>query len=262
MNWRRIGKVYGIMVVVISLSLYFVPLGAQALNKPYELSSSEILVFDITTRDRTWDRSGVLTISCDLPPLSIGASYVTRFSFHFNLKDSNDRYVVMTFKAYANSEQIGEGGHTFDRARAEGGNIFTYEIPRNMVNQGNIVIRVDVSLRGEAPQELSVEDRELFEFYDFVVGNDGRYSAGKWVDGERVVLLEGFLDAIGHPGDINRIHIEANGPNMRFFINDQFLGNISDVEHDSGDIALTAQKPEGTQFFEASFDNVIIARHP
>jgi hypothetical protein len=112
--------------------------------------------------------------------------------------------------------------------------------------------------RGDEPSSYWYKN----EFYDFVVGNDGRYSAGKWVDGERVVLLEGFLDALGHPGDINRIHIEANGPNMRFFINDQFLGNISDVEHDSGDIALTAQKPEGTQFFEASFDNVIIARHP
>ena len=206
MNWRRIGKVYGIMVVVISLSLYFVPLGAQALNKPYELSSSEILVFDITTRDRTWDRSGVLTISCDLPPLSIGASYVTRFSFHFNLKDSNDRYVVMTFKAYANSEQIGEGGHTFDRARAEGGNIFTYEIPRNMVNQGNIVIRVDVSLRGEAPQELSVEDRELFEFYDFVVmktyldnDKDGISDNVDLLLNQNNIVIAGVLSLVGLP---------------------------------------------------------------
>jgi hypothetical protein len=99
-------------------------------------------------------------------------------------------------------------------------------------------------------------------FYSFTMTNNGRYKVSKWRDGEKITLLEGSSDAINTVGDVNSIHVETNGPSMRIFVNNQFLGNVSDAGYVSGDIAVTAQKPQGTEFFEARCDNVIVGRHP
>jgi hypothetical protein len=47
-----------------------------------------------------------------------------------------------------------------------------------------------------------------------------------------------------------------------FAINGQFIDAIHDVDHNVGDIMLFAYAPEGAEFFEASFDNVVVTKHP
>jgi len=98
------------------------------------------------------------------------------------------------------------------------------------------------------------------DFYEFHIGNDGRYQFSKMVDGDMYVLLEDFSDAIDRTGNVNRFHIEAKDHDFRFFMNGYFLADVHDVEHDLGEIILIANTPGDD--FEVSFDNVVITQHP
>ncbi|MFB0537519.1 MAG: hypothetical protein ACETWR_21345 [Anaerolineae bacterium] len=129
----------------------------------------------------------------------------------------------------------------------------------------NFVLEVDSRWSGGAVGGtyglwFRYQDKE--NYYAFYIGNDGRYTIGKEANDKWSVLLEGFSDAINREGDLNRFHIEANGHDLRFFMNGQFLYSVRDVDHDLGDILLIARRPKGADFFEASFDNVIVAKHP
>ena len=99
-------------------------------------------------------------------------------------------------------------------------------------------------------------------YYGIYIGNDGRYEVGKQVNYDWITLLEGFSDTIDRSGGVNRFHIEANGHNLRFFINGQLLSSLFDVDYDLGDIMLVAWKPNGAELFKASFDNLIVVRYP
>jgi ribosomal protein L40E len=98
--------------------------------------------------------------------------------------------------------------------------------------------------------------------YNFSVSNDGRYLAGKVQNGNYTVLLEGFSGAIGSGGSPNRVHIEANGPQIRFFINGEYLGEILDNGYPAGDILLWSSTSDQQADFQATFDNVLVALHP
>ncbi|MBN1812533.1 MAG: protein kinase [Anaerolineae bacterium] len=100
------------------------------------------------------------------------------------------------------------------------------------------------------------------DFYAYYIYNNGRYSIGKMANRAWSVLLEGFADAIDRTGGVNRLHVEANGHELGFFVNGQFLGSVRDVEHDVGMVILRARKPDNTQGFQACFDDLIIARYP
>jgi len=129
----------------------------------------------------------------------------------------------------------------------------------------NFVLEVDSRWSGGAVGGIwgvRFRYQNRYDYYACFIGNDGRYEIGKQANGDWSVLLDGFADAIERRGGVNRFHLEANGHSLRFFVNDHLLGSVHDVEHDLGDIALVASNPSGSDFFEASFDNVIIAKHP
>lgn len=99
-------------------------------------------------------------------------------------------------------------------------------------------------------------------YYGFYLRNNGRYEIGKRANGEWILVVEDFSDAIDRTGAPNRIHIEAQDRTLVFYVNGQFINAIHDVEHSVGDIVLYAYAPEGAEFFEASFDDIVITKHP
>lgn len=99
-------------------------------------------------------------------------------------------------------------------------------------------------------------------YYVVYIRNDGRFEIGKNAEGKWSELAAGFSDAIDRNGGNNRFHIESNGDNFRFFINNQSIGTINDIEHDLGDIVFRVVKPAGADFFEVSYDNLIVVKHP
>ncbi len=97
-------------------------------------------------------------------------------------------------------------------------------------------------------------------YYLINLGNDGRYTLGRRVNGEWEEVQEGFSDAINRSGGTNRLHIEAAGEEVRFFVNGAFLGGMRSQMLGSGDVMLAAWLPEGTEKFSAAFDNVLVTQ--
>jgi hypothetical protein len=108
--------------------------------------------------------------------------------------------------------------------------------------------------------QFRYQDEE--NYYGFYLHNDGRYLIGKRANNEWIPLIEDFSDAIDRTGAPNLIHIEVKDRELLFFVNGQFINVVHDVDHSIGDIVLFASAPEGSEFFEASFDNVVITKHP
>ncbi len=109
--------------------------------------------------------------------------------------------------------------------------------------------------------EFRVDD-ESGDFYAFYLHNDGRFTAGKRLDGTWFAVVDEFSPAVQRGGGLNRIRIEALGERLRFFVNDTYLVDIHNQALTKGDIRLVARKIEGTEQFLAAFDDLIIARIP
>ncbi|MGC9358546.1 MAG: hypothetical protein ACP5GX_11795, partial [Anaerolineae bacterium] len=97
-------------------------------------------------------------------------------------------------------------------------------------------------------------------YYAFYLGNDGRCEITKRVNGEKIHLIEGFSNAIDRMGGENNIRVEAQGCWFTFFVNDQYVTSLHDVDHRLGDVVFYAHAPQGADFFEASFDNLQVMR--
>jgi hypothetical protein len=163
---------------------------------------------------------------------------------------------VSTLMEYKNGEMVLNHSRRTMRSSAS---------TRPHLSFDNFVLEVDSRWSGGAvggTYGVRFRYQDDGNYYALYIGNDGRYEIGKEANGKWSMLLEGFSDAINREGSLNRFHIEANGHDLRFFINGQFLGSVRNVDHDLGDIMLIAWKPEMADFFEVSFDNVIVAKHP
>jgi tetratricopeptide (TPR) repeat protein len=191
------------------------------------------------------------------PPTPIPLPGLTiLFQEDFNNPESGweieDDYVWDDPKGYENGEMVLDVHDDWAHARPH----LTFD---------NFIMEVDGRWSGGAvggSYRIVFRFQDWGNYYTISIGNDGRYEISKEAENDYSLLLEGFSDAIDRTGGINRFHIEANGHDFRFFINGQFLGNIHDVEHDIGEIVLESIKPPGAEFFEASFDNVVVAQYP
>jgi hypothetical protein len=95
------------------------------------------------------------------------------------------------------------------------------------------------------------------------VGNDGRYVLGRRQGGRWEGLFAGFSETIARRGEVNRIHVEVVGQEIRCFVNGTYVGGIRDVEGPGvGDVGVAVWLPEGTDSITAVFDDVVVAQHP
>jgi hypothetical protein len=100
-------------------------------------------------------------------------------------------------------------------------------------------------------------------YYAFYVGNDGRYVLGRRQGGRWEGLFAGFSETIARRGEVNRIHVEVVGQEIRCFVNGTYVGGIRDVEGPGvGDVGVAVWLPEGTDSITAVFDDVVVAQHP
>ncbi len=99
-------------------------------------------------------------------------------------------------------------------------------------------------------------------FYAFTIKNDGWYTLVKNVAGNRYVVSESFSPAIERSGNANHLHIEANGSNLRFFVNNIYLMDVQSPGLETGDVMLITQTVEGMEQMQVGFDNLVIAFYP
>jgi hypothetical protein len=100
------------------------------------------------------------------------------------------------------------------------------------------------------------------DYYAFYISNDGRYTVGKQIDGDWFEVVSDFSPAIQRGGGVNLLRIEALNDQLRFFVNGQYLVDVTTDLQGVGDLELVAIRPEGTDWLEIAFDNLLVAQHP
>jgi hypothetical protein len=100
------------------------------------------------------------------------------------------------------------------------------------------------------------------EFYTFLISGDGFYvftvdSADR---AEPEILVDWTeSSAIKKGAQTNHIKIAAVGGNMKYYVNDQFLGEVQDTRFSTGVVGFfTGSLDEGG--VQVSFDNLVISR--
>jgi hypothetical protein len=100
------------------------------------------------------------------------------------------------------------------------------------------------------------------EFYTFLISGDGFYVFT--VDGAEREEPEILVDwtespAINKGAQTNRIKVTAVGENMKYYVNDQLLGEVQDARFGTGVVGFfTGSLDEGG--VEVSFDNLVISQ--
>lgn len=94
--------------------------------------------------------------------------------------------------------------------------------------------------------------------YYFLISGDGYYAIAKGTDTGYDWLID-FTEssAIKQGYATNRIRAICDGSNLSLYVNGQLVGEASDAEFSSGDIALTATSYE-SEPVEVRFDNLVV----
>lgn len=100
------------------------------------------------------------------------------------------------------------------------------------------------------------------DYYAFYISNDGRYTVGKQIDGDWFEVVSDFTPAIERSGGVNLLRVEALDDQLRFFINGQYLVDVTTDLQTVGDLELVTIRPSGTEWLEVAFDNLLVAQHP
>lgn len=100
------------------------------------------------------------------------------------------------------------------------------------------------------------------DYYAFYISNDGRYVVGKMIDGDWFEVVSDFTPAIERSGGVNLLRVEALDDQLRFFINGQYLVDVTTELQGAGDVELITIRPDGTEWLEVAFDNLLVAQHP
>lgn len=128
---------------------------------------------------------------------------------------------------------------------------------------GNVVIEVDATpISGPDNNDYGiicrVQGKEDGRGYYFLISGDGYYAIAKGTDTGYDWLVD-FTEssAIKQGYTTNRIRVVCDGSNLRLYVNGQLVGEASDTEFSSGDIALTATSYENEPV-EVRFDNLVV----
>ncbi|MEW5987946.1 MAG: hypothetical protein AB1791_15035 [Chloroflexota bacterium] len=106
-------------------------------------------------------------------------------------------------------------------------------------------------------------DEDSQSFYEFKVSSDGYVYVGRCADGcdEAVPLVQDgwFTSPVVEQGlnVTNVLRVEANGPELVFFVNDQEVGRVADDTLDKGDIGILVES-FGVGGVRVAFDNFTV----
>jgi hypothetical protein len=125
----------------------------------------------------------------------------------------------------------------------------------------NVVIDVEATpVSGPDNNDYGIVCREQGDGrgYYFLISGDGYYAIVKGTD-EGYDWLVDFTEsnAIQQGYTTNRIRAVCNGSQLSLYVNGQRVGEASDTEFSSGDIALTATSYEDEPV-EVRFDNLVV----
>jgi serine/threonine protein kinase len=105
-----------------------------------------------------------------------------------------------------------------------------------------------------------IQDQQ--NFYYFVIQGDGRYTMGKYKNGEFDSFFpEGWRqsDAIQRRNQTNRVQADCDGNVLRLSVNDVLLGEVTDADFSSGLSGMVAAAL-GEQDYEVRFNSFVVTK--
>jgi hypothetical protein len=106
---------------------------------------------------------------------------------------------------------------------------------------------------------FQVEDWE--NFYLFHISSDGTFlvESAMGEEGATVIDWTETTSINRAEGEINRLRVEADGPDYSLFINGDQVASFSDDMHQGGSIGFFADNPGSDQEVEAIFDDLLVS---
>jgi hypothetical protein len=91
--------------------------------------------------------------------------------------------------------------------------------------------RYGLALRGSGDQ-----------YYAFTISpHSGMWQVLKRQPGEFKVLAEGTSDSIHGLTFLDRLRVDADGPDLTFYLNDQTVAQVADADYTSGEVGFVVQ---------------------
>jgi tetratricopeptide (TPR) repeat protein len=91
-------------------------------------------------------------------------------------------------------------------------------------------------------------------FYVYMVEDNLSARVEAKIKGDWVTLSRLTIKSIIHPGEVNRLTVVAEGPNITLFINDEYVGEFEDNQFGYGEAGLVINL-KGGDYGRFSFDN-------
>jgi len=138
--------------------------------------------------------------------------------------------------------------------------LFIKEEPENTGEFDNFVASVEATPAQESnlfSYGLTFRSNADGFYYTFDIFNDGHFSVRLRTTGGWQTLVENTATAALNQTGPNQLVVEANGPTLRFFINDQQVATVEDTTLQSGKVGLFIEVDAG-QNGTVEFDNLRI----
>ena len=165
MNWKRMLVVYGIVLVIVSLSLIMAPSYA---------SEADTVVY-VETLDQVWQRAEENTIKFNCNPLLKGLiTYRIRINYHWNISETIDRTHIIIYKIFSNGIYVDRIRHTIRNLGGcrEYGDYGTITIPSETLKVGENTVMVLMTFNSTASETPSKPDIFHFIVKEIVVKTD------------------------------------------------------------------------------------------
>lgn len=169
MNWKKIGKVYSVMLIILVSVLVLLPVTVQSLNEDEANISDDIYTINVVSDEKSWKRMDTYSMNYNIDKIIEDVNYKASVRFTYNLRDSNYRDVIVKVNGYANGEEVGYGEHALLGVKGTGGNVFHFDIPQQVMKPGVNEVDIVVMIDANASSQLKEPDEVALTFDEMCV---------------------------------------------------------------------------------------------
>jgi len=163
-------------------------------------------------------------------------------------KQTDDDYALTTYK-------IEDGTYTWDTTAHQA---YIGWVPANAKAVSDFYLSVEIKQTSgpdSADYGIVFREDENSNFYYFGINDQGQYTLYLYYK-DWSTLIDWTQSELIQPGEFNRITVLAEGSHFIFFINDQYLTEITDDTIKSGTVALAVELADTNDHAVFTFDNL------
>jgi hypothetical protein len=261
--------VLGCCVLFVGAFFYFQP-DQLSLIKQYFPSATPTVTPSITpsptlpaTPTPNLTATAVIVQATDTAAAYLATATNAESQWSVVLKDTfdsnkNNWYIKPTDDAYAKTAyEIKNGKYTWDTTAKQG---VINQISINDRALGDFYLSADikeVSGPNSADYGVTFREDDNSNFYYFGVDERGEYGFSLY-NKDWSTLINWTSSDLIQPGEVNRITVIGQGSHFTFFINNQYLTEMTDDTLKNGTTALAIEEANKDDYAVFEFDNVVL----